>query len=60
LDDELEVRQAGGELQEDGNVGEGAGDAGELGMVDDVLGGVGPEGLVQRDAVEGLGGQAEV
>lgn len=58
--DELEGRQAGSELQQDGDVRKRAGDAGELGMVDDVFGRVRAEGLVEGDAVESLGGKTKV
>ena len=58
--DELERRKARSELQEDGNVRERAGNAGKLGMVDDVLGCVGAESLIEGNAEEGLGAKAEI
>ena len=41
-------------------MGKSADNAGDLGVVDDVFGGVGSKCLVERDRVEGLRGQAKI
>ena len=41
-------------------MGQGAGDAGQLGMIDDVLGRIWSQGLVQRDRVECLRAECEI
>lgn len=58
--DELEGGDAWRKLDEDGDVIQRAADDGELSMVDNVLGGVGTQSVVERDAVKSLGTGSEI
>lgn len=59
-DDELEAGHAGRKLQESGDVRERADDGSQLAVVDDVLGRLGSESLVERNGPQGLREQSQL
>lgn len=58
--DQLQRGAARGELEQNGDVREGGDDTGEGGVVEDVLRGVGTQGVVDGDGEEGLGHAAQI
>lgn len=59
-DDDLQFREAGCQFEQNRNEGEGANNGSQLGVVDDVFGGIGTECRVQSDGKECLGRKTAV